>query len=213
MIQNEQELKATLNRIERFEKIVEKLQQVETNPRNYELSAGGFRAEIDRMNLELGEYLSTHRNELIRQSAQSVSSAIICDSELISTKFEEVKPMKSPANQQTHVNSLPKRKVENTQFQRATILDPVFEEHYTVHLGKETTGWRGWIPQLPEVECTAETKKELLNTLAIRLREALQAREDAWDKQLEADIAAGKLEHLRVSQTREVYPRAKTNTS
>ncbi len=80
MIQNEQELKATLNRIERFQKIVEKLQQVETNPRNYELSAGGFLAEIDRMYLELAEYLSTHRNELIRQSA---SSAIICDSELI----------------------------------------------------------------------------------------------------------------------------------
>ena len=34
MIQNEQELKATLNRIERFQKQVEKLQQVETNPRN-----------------------------------------------------------------------------------------------------------------------------------------------------------------------------------
>ena len=60
MIQNEQELKATLNRIEHFQKIVEKLQQVETNPRNYELSAGGFLSEIDRMNLELAEYLSTH---------------------------------------------------------------------------------------------------------------------------------------------------------
>ncbi len=40
MIQNDQELKATLNRIKRFQKQVEKLQQVETNPRNYELSAG-----------------------------------------------------------------------------------------------------------------------------------------------------------------------------
>ena len=66
MIQNEQELKATLNRIERFQKQVEKLQQVETNPRNYELSAGGFLAEIDRMHLELVEYLSTHPSELIR---------------------------------------------------------------------------------------------------------------------------------------------------
>ncbi|MDE0424304.1 MAG: hypothetical protein OXN25_05510 [Candidatus Poribacteria bacterium] len=27
--------------------------------------------------------------------------------------------------------------------------------------------------------------------------EALQTREDAWDKQLEVDIEAGKLEHLR----------------
>ena len=32
--------------------------------------------------------------------------------------------------------------------------------------------------------------------LAIRLCEALQAREDAWHKQLKADIAAGKLVHL-----------------
>ena len=88
-------------------------------------------------------------------------------------------------------------KVENTQFQHATILDSVYKEPYTAHLKKEFAGWRGWIPQLPEVECTAETKKELLNTLAIRLREALQAREDAWDKQFEADIEAGKLEHLR----------------
>lgn len=105
--------------------------------------------------------------------------------------------MKSPINPQTHVNPLPERKAENTQFQRATILDPVFEEPYIAHLEKETVGWRGWIPQLPEVECTAKTKKELLNTLAIRLREALQAREDAWDKQLEADIEAGKLDHLQ----------------
>ena len=57
MIQNNQELKATLDRIERFEKQVEKLRQVETNPRNYELSAGGFIAEIDRMNLEVQHYL------------------------------------------------------------------------------------------------------------------------------------------------------------
>ena len=105
--------------------------------------------------------------------------------------------MRSPTNQQTDVNSLPERKVENTQFRRATILDPVFEEPYSTYLEKETDGWHGWIPQLPEVECTAKSKKELLNTLAIRLREALQAREDAWDKQLEVDIEAGKLEHLR----------------
>ena len=37
MIQNDRELKATLNRIEHFQKIVEKLKAFETNPRNYEL--------------------------------------------------------------------------------------------------------------------------------------------------------------------------------
>ena len=105
--------------------------------------------------------------------------------------------MRSIANQETHVDPQPERKVEKIQFQHATILDPVYEEPYTAHLKKETVGWHGWIPQLPEVECTAKTKKELLNTLAVSLREALQAREDAWDKQLEADIEAGKLEHLR----------------
>ncbi|RKU15160.1 hypothetical protein C6500_20920 [Candidatus Poribacteria bacterium] len=92
---------------------------------------------------------------------------------------------------------MPEHKVENTQFQHATILDPVYEEPYIVHLKKEAAGWHGWIPQIPEVECTAKTKKELLNTLATRLREVLQAHEDAWDKQLESDIEAGKLEHLR----------------
>ena len=105
--------------------------------------------------------------------------------------------MKSIANQQTPADPLPKREGGNTQFQRATILDPVYEELYIAHIEKETVRWRGWIPQLPEVECSANTKKELLNTLAIRLREALQEREDAWDKQLETDIEAGKLEYLR----------------
>ena len=72
MIQNHQELKATLDRIERFQKQVEKLQQVETNPRNYELSAGGFLSEIDKMNLEVAEYLSVHSSELIKPIVDTV---------------------------------------------------------------------------------------------------------------------------------------------
>ena len=57
MIQNNQELEATLARIRRFQK------QVETNLLNYRRSVGGFLAEIDRMNLEVREYLSIHREE------------------------------------------------------------------------------------------------------------------------------------------------------
>ena len=71
MIQNNQELEATLERIEHFEKIVEKLKAFETNPRNYELSAGGFLAEIDHMKLEVREYLSTHPSELVEQVAET----------------------------------------------------------------------------------------------------------------------------------------------
>ena len=58
MIQNSQELEATLTRIRHFQKQIEKLREVETNPQNYRLSAGGFLAEIDRMNLEVSAYLS-----------------------------------------------------------------------------------------------------------------------------------------------------------
>ena len=70
MIQNNQELETTLERIERFQKIVEKLKVFETNPRNYELSAGGFLAEIDLMKLEVRKYLSIHPSELIEQIAE-----------------------------------------------------------------------------------------------------------------------------------------------
>lgn len=71
MIQNTQELETTLARIKHFQKIVEKLKAFETNPRNYELSAGGFLAEIDRMNLEVREYLSIHPSELIEEKAEA----------------------------------------------------------------------------------------------------------------------------------------------
>ena len=69
MIRNDQELEATKERIGYFQQQVEKLRQVETNPQNYRLSAGGFLAEIDRMNLEVREYLSLHPSELKGQAA------------------------------------------------------------------------------------------------------------------------------------------------
>ena len=64
MIRNDQELQVTLQRIAQFQKQLEHLRRVETNPSNYRLSAGGFLAEIDRMNLEVREYLSLHPSEV-----------------------------------------------------------------------------------------------------------------------------------------------------
>ncbi len=69
MIKNDQELETTLERIEYFRQQVEKLRQVETNPQNYRLSAGGYLAEIDRMNLEVREYLWLHPSEMKDQAA------------------------------------------------------------------------------------------------------------------------------------------------
>ena len=64
MIQNNQELEATLTRIKYFQKQIEKIREVETNPQNYRFSVSGFLAEIDQMNLEVREYLSIHPSEL-----------------------------------------------------------------------------------------------------------------------------------------------------
>ena len=57
MIKNDQELEATLERIQHFQAQVRHLRKMETNPTNYRLSASGFIAEIDRMQLEVREYL------------------------------------------------------------------------------------------------------------------------------------------------------------
>jgi hypothetical protein len=64
MIVNDQELNATLERIARFQAQVAHLRRVETNPANYHASVSGFLAEIDRMQLEVREYLATHPTEL-----------------------------------------------------------------------------------------------------------------------------------------------------
>jgi hypothetical protein len=64
MITNDQEFEATRERIRRFQSQLAHLRRVETNPVNYRLSASGFLAEIDRMQLEVREYLSMHPTEL-----------------------------------------------------------------------------------------------------------------------------------------------------
>lgn len=58
MITNDRELQTTLDRIAWHQKQVAQLRATETNPANYRASASGFLAEIDRMQLEVREYLS-----------------------------------------------------------------------------------------------------------------------------------------------------------
>jgi len=69
MLKNDKELEATKERIRYFQDQVEKLRQVEANPQNYRASAGGYLAEIDRMNLEVREYLSIHPSEMKDKAA------------------------------------------------------------------------------------------------------------------------------------------------
>jgi len=64
MITDEKELGVTLDRLSRFQRQLAALRKSETNPVNYHASASGFLAEIDRMQLEVREYLSLHPAEL-----------------------------------------------------------------------------------------------------------------------------------------------------
>lgn len=77
------------------------------------------------------------------------------------------------------------------------IQDSVFEETYTIHVKKDGDGWTGWIPDFPEVECTAQTEGDLLNILAENLHEALEDEEEKWERQFEKAVKDGKLEPLR----------------
>lgn len=69
MIANDNELQVTLVRIAKFQRQVAHLRNVETIPENYHGSASGFLAEIDRMQLEVREYLSLHTAELVEARA------------------------------------------------------------------------------------------------------------------------------------------------
>jgi hypothetical protein len=64
MMHNDTELQATQARIACFQQQLAHLRKVETNPTAFRLSAGGFIAEIDRMQLEVREYLGSLPAEL-----------------------------------------------------------------------------------------------------------------------------------------------------
>ncbi len=58
MICNDQQLQTTMDRIAWFQNQVTQLRKTETNPVNYRAAVSGFLTEIDRMQLDVREYLS-----------------------------------------------------------------------------------------------------------------------------------------------------------
>lgn len=102
--------------------------------------------------------------------------------------------------------------VKNGRILTFEITDPEWGETYTASVTKKSDGWHGWIPDVPEVnECKETTKKALLATLKNEIYKVLEARADAWDKQIEEDIKAGKLEHLRKEAVEDVKAGRFTN--
>ena len=63
MISTVLELQTTQERIQPFQRQVARLREVEANPENYHASAAGYLAEIDRMTLEVREFLWSHPQE------------------------------------------------------------------------------------------------------------------------------------------------------
>jgi hypothetical protein len=63
MINNNHELEVAQERVLYFERQVALIRQTETNAENYVVSAAGWLAEIDRMNLDIRDYLWSHPSE------------------------------------------------------------------------------------------------------------------------------------------------------
>ncbi len=83
------------------------------------------------------------------------------------------------------------KRIQTVKFQ-----NPDYGDIYTAQLQKNGKGWIGWIQEYPKVKCAERTKAKLLKNLENKLYEILEADWETWDRQLEEDIAAGKLDQL-----------------
>lgn len=64
MIPNDEQLKTTQDRIAWLQQQIAQLRRTDTKPANYHAASRGFLAEVDRMQLEVREYLSLHPSEV-----------------------------------------------------------------------------------------------------------------------------------------------------
>ena len=83
-----------------------------------------------------------------------------------------------------------------------------FDETYTAYIQKNGTGFLGHIPDFPKMECLGETVESVKVQLHDALDQTLNEIEDAWEKQFEADVKAGRLEPL-VKEAKESYKAGK----
>lgn len=72
MISNDEQLQTTMERIAWFQNQVTHLRKTEKNPVNYRAAVFGFLTEIDRMQLEVREYLSILPSQDLGKAEESV---------------------------------------------------------------------------------------------------------------------------------------------
>ncbi len=65
MIRDEHQLTVALDRIAWMQKQLAQLRRTEQNAVNYHASASGFLREIDRMQIDVREFLSRHPSEIV----------------------------------------------------------------------------------------------------------------------------------------------------
>ncbi len=63
------------------------------------------------------------------------------------------------------------------------------ENKYTAVIKKDDGWWIGWIEEIPGVNCQEKTKEELLDTLRITLKEALEMNKNEALAVAEADYS------------------------
>ena len=64
MIVNDNELEAAQKRIARFQAQISHLRKVEPDPDNFRLESSSYLSEIDKMQLEVREYLFSHPSQM-----------------------------------------------------------------------------------------------------------------------------------------------------
>lgn len=95
--------------------------------------------------------------------------------------------------------------VKTSRIQLLEIEDTAFHEKHTAYVTQKASRWCGWIPEFPDFRFEEKTKKSLVETLIKELHKTLKARDKAWDKQIEEDIKAGKLDHLREKALEDIH--------
>ena len=67
-------------------------------------------------------------------------------------------------------------------------------QHYTAVVKQDNAWWIGWIEEIPGVNCQERSREELLETLKITLREALE-----FNRQEARGAAGGEYEEEHIA--------------
>jgi hypothetical protein len=67
-------------------------------------------------------------------------------------------------------------------------------DHYTAVLKRKGDWWIGWIEEVPGVNCQERSKEELIDTLRVTLREALE-----FNRAEARDAAGGNYEEQEIA--------------